>query len=210
MKTKQPSHKFPLNSKIDLMFRRQFQICSLALVAALICSNSAYAQFISHSNDSNTTTIGIGPMSSIVFFAEGTTNLPAVDSLDISVPVGSFFYGVVSPPPPVLNISGLGIFSGASTVFTAGPDAEASFSLPSGAFLTENSPIAEVFFDTSGLSDGDSIEYGITGSFFSGGTEFETVNVLTFFANVEAVPEPSSAGLLLALGSIAMMRRKRV
>ena len=148
-------------------------------------------------------------MSSIVFFAEGTTNLPAVDSLDISVPVGSFFYGV-SPPPPVLNISGLGIFSGASTVFTAGPDAEASFSLPSGAFLTENSPIAEVFFDTSGLSDGDSIEYGVTGSFFSGGTEFETVNVLTFFATVQSVPEPSSAGILFALGSIVMMRRKRV
>ena len=154
--------------------------------------------------------IGIGPNASFVLFAEGTTNLPAVDSLDIGVGTFSFFGGV-SPPPPVVNISGLGIFSGASTNFTPSNfGASASFSLPNGAFLTENSPIAEVFFDTSGLSDGDVIEYGVDGFFFSGGTEFETINGLTFFANVEAVPEPSSAGLLLALGSIAMMRRKRV
>ena len=217
---------FHLSPRATAMFKRQSTICSLALVAALICSASAYSQsvFIAPSSDLNNlnfTTIGIGPNSSIELFA--FSNSTAVDSLDLFVPVGSFF-GAVSPPPPVVNISGLGIFSGASTVFTpanlsATSDAGASFSLPNSAVLTDGAPIAEVFFDTTGLSGGDSIAFGFDNSiFFNAGEEVDANGVLTNFAFVEAVPEPngtavpepSSAALILALGSIVMMRRKRL
>lgn len=122
--------------------------------------------------------------------------------------------GGVANPPPVTNISGLGIFSGATASFTpaslsASSDAEGLLSIPNSVSLIDNAPVAEVFFDTTGLSDGDTFAYGVTGDFINGNERFETVNVLTFFATVEAVPEPSSAGLLLALGSFTMLRRKR-
>ena len=203
------------------MFRRQFKICSLALVVALFCTASAYAQsiFIAPSNNLNNlnlTTIGIGPNSSIELFA--FSDSVAVDSLDLFVPVVSV-YDAGSPPPPIVNISGLGVFSGASTVFTpatpANSRAGASFSIPNSTVLTDGAPIAEVFFDTTGLSGGDSITFGFDGTtFFNAGAEIDANSVLTNFAFVVAdpepsVPEPSSAGLLLALGSIGMMRRRR-
>jgi len=137
-------------------------------------------------------------------------------TLDFSLVVvpGDLSLGGVANPPPVVNISGLGIFSGASTVFTpaslsASSNAEASFSIPNSAALTNGAPIAEVFFDTTGLSNGDVFLYGPDATFFNAGAEFETASVLTFFGTVVAVPEPSSASFLLALGSIVLMRRKR-
>ncbi len=196
------------------MFGKQIRIYSLALLAALACSASAYCQspFLSHENGSNTTSIGIGPNSSILLFA--TANLPAVDSLDLSVGVLASDVGGnnILNPAPVQSISGLGIFSGATTVFTPasqGGDANALLSIPNSTTLTGNPLVAEIFFDTTGLSDGDTFAYGVTGDFLNGNERFETINVLTFFATATAVPEPSSAGVLLALGTIVMMRRKR-
>ena len=197
------------------MFRRQLGICVLALITTMICSSSAYSQnnFLSHANDSNLTTIGIGPNASVVLFA--SADLPNVDSLDVSIPLLSPYVGSnLSNPPPVVNISGLGIFSGATTVFTPIGQSNlngggAVLSLPDSTALTGISPVAEIFFDTSGLSDGDTFAYGVESAFFDGNQRFESVNVLTFFATAEAVPEPSSAGFLAVLGSIAMMRRRR-
>ena len=193
------------------MFRRQLRICSLALIAVLICSVSAYCQsaFLTNETGSNMTTIGIGPNSSIVLIAGG--DLLAVDGLDFGVNTLSTDG---NNAPQVVNISGLGIFSGASTVFTPAPspnsDATALLSIPNSTPFIDDAPVAEVFFDTSGLSDGDTFAYGITGDFLNDNERFETINVLTFLATVEAVPEPSSAGLLFALGSTLMMRRRRV
>ena len=199
------------------MFRRQLGICILALITTLICSSSAYSQnsALFHASDSNLTTIGIGPNASVVLFA--SADLPNVDSLDISIPLLSPYEGGtlnISNPPPVVNISGLGIFSEATTVFSPIGQSNlnggtAVLSLPDSTALTGTSPVAEIFFDTSGLSGGDTFAYGVESAFFDGNQRFESANVLTFFATAEAVPEPSSAGFLAVLGSIAMMRRRR-
>ena len=177
----------------------------------MICSSSAYSQnnFLS-TNDSNLTTIGIGPNASVVLFA--SADLPNVDSLDVSIPLLSPYVGSnLSNPPPVVNISGLGIFSEATTVFTpfGQSNAAALLSLPNSTALTGTSPVAEIFFDTSELSVDDFFIYSVESAFFDGNQRFQSANVETFFATAVAVPEPSSAGFLAVLGSIAMMRRRR-
>ena len=182
----------------------------------MICSSSAYSQnnFLS-TNDSNLTTIGIGPNASVVLFA--SADLPNVDSLDISIPLLSPYVGStlnISNPPPVVNISGLGSFSGATTVFTPIGQSNlngggAVLSLPDSTALTGTSPVAEIFFDTSELSVDDFFIYSVESAFFDGNQRFQSANVETFFATAVAVPEPSSAGFLAVLGSIAMMRRRR-
>ena len=186
------------------MFKKQLRVCSLALIAALTCSSSAYCQYnsLSTANGSSSATIGIGPNSSIVLFA--TAELPSVDSLDVSIQA--------SPnAPAVVNISGLGIFSEATTVFTpfGQSNAAALLSLPNSTALTGTSPVAEIFFDTSELSVDDFFIYSVESAFFDGNQRFQSANVETFFATAVAVPEPSSAGFLAVLGSIAMMRRRR-
>ena len=188
------------------MFKNQLRVCSFALITALICSSSAYCQYgpslsTASGFNSNRTAIGIGPNSSIVLFATGS--LPSVDSLDISIP---------SPfATPVVNISGLGIFSEATTVFTpfGQSNAAALLSLPNSTALTGSSPVAEIFFDTSELSVDDFFIYSVESAFFDGNQRFQSANVETFFATAVAVPESSSAGFLAVLGSIAMMRRRR-
>jgi len=202
------------------MSKGKYKIFSLALIATLICSASAYSQSLefTHSNGSNQSTLGVGQNESFLVFVEGAA-FPAVDSLELSIDVlDAGFFGTVTNPPAVVGVSGLGIFSGASTNFTpanvsASSQAEVVFSIPNSIVLADNTPVAEVFFDTTnGLSDGDVFAYGFNGDFVNNGTgeRFETASVLTFFGTIEQVPEPSSAALLLALGSVIMMRRKRV
>ena len=201
------------------MLRKQLRIYSLALFTVLICSTSAYCQSISltHSNSPNETTIGIGSNASIVLFSEGT-NLPAVDSLELSISPASLIqlFSDFVATPEITNISGLGIFEGATTSFTPfsplngfpnRSDAEAVFSIPSSTALVDNAPIAEIFFDTSELSEGNLFNYSISGVFLNGNERFEANNAFNFVATV--VPEPSSAAFMLALGSVAMLRRKR-
>ena len=80
------------------------------------------------------------------------------------------------------------------------------------AALNDNTPVAEAFFDTTGLSDGDTFIYSIDGASFIGVDQrYATTNAETFFATIDAnaVPEPSSAGFLLTVATTVMMRRKR-
>ena len=202
------------------MLRSQLRIFSLVLFTALFCSTSAYCQTVSltHSNFLNTTTIGIGSNASIVLFSESSSedsNLPAVDSLDFSITVLDVdFSGSSIVAPTVTNISGLGIFSGATASFTpanlsASSNAEGVLSIPNSTALIDNAPVAEIFFDTTGLSEGDTFLYGFSGDFVNGNERFETFSALTFFGTAVSVPEPSSAGFILALGGVAMLRRKR-
>ena len=184
---------------------------SFALVAMLICCSSAYSQTIL---SAPTQTIGIGPSESFLIFADSFAPETTVDSLDIFVDIPP----ALNPGgvPTVVNITGQGIFSGGSAVFTpATPSssAQGSFSIPVSTAPTVQAPIAEIFFDTTGFSVGDQILFGLfdntNGSTFSdAGEPLETAIQLTFTADI-AVPEPSSAGLLFALGCIGMIRRKR-
>ena len=194
------------------MFKK-LRIYSIAIVTLVFCS-SAYGQLFyggfTHSNGSNNSTLDIGPNVSFELFLEGG-ELPSVDALELSISLGSAL-------PPITNLSGLGIFSDATVSFTPTDfGGEALLSIPNAAALNDNTPVAEVFFDTTRLSDGDTFIYSIDGAFIDGVSfigvdqRYATTSVETFFATIDAnaVPEPSSAGFLLALATTVMMRRKR-
>ena len=194
------------------MFKK-LRIYSIAIVTLVFCS-SAYGQLFyggfTHSNGSNNSTLNIGPNVSFELFLEGG-ELPSVDALELSISLGSAL-------PTITNLSGLGIFSDATVSFTPTDfGGEALLSIPNAAVLNDNTPVAEVFFDTTGLSDGDTFIYSIDGAFIDGVSfigvdqRYATTSVETFFATIDAnaVPEPSSAGFLLALATTVMMRRKR-
>ena len=117
--------------------------------------------------------------------------------------------------PTVVGVSGLGVFSGSSSTFTpaalsGSSFAEASLSIPTSTQLSDGL-IVEIFFDTTGLLDGDQFLYGFTqnSTFSNAGVPIFTTSQPTFGATGQSVPEPSSSGILLALGTIAMVRRKR-
>ena len=198
------------------MFKK-LRIYSIALMTLVFCS-SAYGQLFyggfTHSKGSNNSTLGIGPNASFELFVE-FGELPSVDSLELSISLG---FNSAATLPPITNISGLGIFSDATVSFTPTDfGGEALLSIPNAAVLNDNTPVAEVFFDTTGLSDGDTFIYSIDGAFIDGVSfigvdqRYATTSVETFFATIDAnaVPEPSSAGFLLALATTVMMRRKR-
>lgn len=198
------------------MFKK-LRIYSIAIVTLVFCS-SAYGQLFyggfTHSNGSNNSTLDIGPNVSFELFLEGG-ELPSVDALELSISLG---FGSAATLPPITNLSGLGIFSDATVSFTPTDfGGEALLSIPNAAALNDNTPVAEVFFDTTGLSDGDTFIYSIDGAFIDGVSfigvdqRYATTSVETFFATIDAnaVPEPSSAGFLLALATTVMMRRKR-
>ena len=197
------------------MFRKRFQICSLALGIMVICSSSAYSQIadITLSDTQQFQTVGIGPNESFLVFAD-SLNGPSVDALNLFIPTPT----VTTPSsvtPTVVNVSGQGIFSGATTVFTpanvsGSSFAEGSLIIPVSAVPAQGAPIAEIFFDTTGLSNGDQFIFGFdqSSTFLNGDTVVSTTSQLTFTANV--VPEPSSVGILFAMGSLVMLRRKRV
>lgn len=194
---------------------KQLRIYSIAIVTLVFCS-SAYGQLFyggfTHSNGSNNSTLDIGPNVSFELFLEGG-ELPSVDALELSISLGS-----AATNPPITNLSGLGIFSDATVSFTPTDfGGEALLSIPNAAALNDNTPVAEVFFDTTRLSDGDTFIYSIDGAFIDGVSfigvdqRYATTSVETFLATIDAnaVPEPSSAGFLLALATTVMMRRKR-
>ena len=198
------------------MFKK-LRIYSIALMTLVFCS-SAYGQLFyggfTHSKGSNNSTLGIGPNASFELFVE-FGELPSVDSLELSISLG---FNSAATLPPITNISGLGIFSDATVSFTPTDfGGEALLSIPNAAVLNDNTPVAEVFFDTTGLSDGDTFIYSIDGAFIDGVSfigvdqRYATTSVETFLATIDAnaVPEPSSAGFLLALATTVMMRRKR-
>ena len=93
-----------------------------------------------------------------------------------------------------------------------------TFSIPTSAIPVTGDPIAEIFFDTTGVPDGASVIFGVNGNgpfpgvgntnFFNNGVAIDTFSALTLEFGVSA-PEPSSAGILLALGGVVAMRRKR-
>ena len=196
------------------MFKK-LRIYSIALMTLVFCS-SAYGQLFyggfTHSKGSNNSTLDVAPNASFELFLEGG-ELPSVDALELSISLGS-----AATLPPITNLSGLGIFSAATVSFTPTDfGGEALLSIPNAAALNDNTPVAEVFFDTTGLSDGDTFIYSIDGAFIDGVSfigvdqRYATTSVETFFATIDAnaVPEPSSAGFLLALATTVMMRRKR-
>ena len=192
------------------MFKK-LRIYSIALMTLVFCS-SAYGQLFyggfTHSKGSNNSTLGIGPNASFELFVE-FGELPSVDSLELSISLG---FNSAATLPPITNISGLGMFSDATVSFTPTDfGGEALLSIASAAVLNDNTPVAEVFFDTTGLSDGDTFIYSIDGAFIDVDQIYATTNFETFFATIDAnaVPEPSSAGFLLALATTVMMRRKR-
>ena len=194
------------------MFNTKFILSCLALFATLICSCDTYAQsdvFLT----GEIQTIGIGPNESFSILAESNTGTPVlVDGLVLFLDVLSI------PTAPVVNVNGDGIFSGASVVFTpadlsSSSLAEASISIPFGAAILDPAPIAEIFFDTTALSDGDEISFGFvdginTTTFLNADTPVET-NILLTFTAIVAVPEPSSAAIFLALGCAGIARRRR-
>jgi len=149
----------------NLMFK-QLRIYSIAIVTLVFCS-SAYGQLFyggfTHSNGSNNSTLDIGPNVSFELFLEGG-ELPSVDALELSISLGS-----AATNPPITNLSGLGIFSDATVSFTPTDfGGEALLSIPNAAALNDNTPVAEVFFDTTRLSDGDTFIYSIDGAFIDG------------------------------------------
>ena len=182
------------------MLKAKFRISSLALVAMLICSSNAYSQFIALGSN-GAQTIGIGPNESFVIF--GASVGGAAPFMPIDVDALDLFVDNTGPAN-IVNISGLGVFSGASTTFTpasisASSAAEASLLLPVvSAIPTSSSPIAEIFFDTSGLSIGDSVSFVLGGNapntiFTNAGATITTNFQASFTADVVGVPEPSSA-----------------
>ena len=202
------------------MLSTKFGIFSIAAIF-LICTNSLYSQV---GIDNTNQQVGIGPNEAITlvaldFFGGLGGNLPSVDALDIVfyAPQSLQFSGVATPP--VVNISGLGIFGGASTVFTpanlsASSAAEASLSILSSEALVEGAPVAEVILDTTGLSPGDTVIFGFNNatastSFFNDGVAVDTTFVLTNGFTV-SVPEPSTVTFMLTLGSVVLVRRMRV
>jgi len=218
------------------MFKTKLRISGLALVVILFCSSSVYSQFpdeifILESEDNITSPegfpnqIGIGPSESLLFSVSNPSNL-SVDTLNLVLNGFSLNSDVVR----LVGINGLGIFDGVSSADlseTVSPFGDStvtgSLSIASSAVAEGN--IAEFILDTTGVpsavqSSPDSVFDGVfevsfglnsnTGAttFLNDGAVVPTTNFLTLSFNV-AVPEPSSAGVLLALGSIVMMRRKR-
>ena len=185
----------------------------------LICSSSVYSQstvnfFVNEGNP----VLGIGPNESFVLFGSGD-GVTAVDTFNVEIFLGQAAPGAaLVAAPPVVNISGAGIFGGASSVFTpanvaAGSPAQATLSIPATTTVAIRTPIAEVFFDTTGFSDGDQFIFSANSSTFAnGGLVFVTAAAddPAFGTIASAVPEPSSGTLLLALASVAMIRRNRV
>jgi len=171
------------------MFKTKFQIFSLVLVVTLICSSSVYSQSLGNFFvNEGSPVLGIGPNESFVLFGSGD--------------------GVTAVA---------GIFGGASSVFTtanvaAGSLAQATLTIPTATTVAVGTPIAEVFFDTSGFSDGDQFIFSASSSTFAnGGLIFTTAAAddPAFGTISSSVPEPSSGTLLLALASVAMIRRNR-
>jgi len=186
------------------MFRTKSLISSLALMAILFCSSSAYSQLFINGA---TTTAGIGPSESVFLFSSGSSVVDAF-SFDVQFPAAN--------SPTVVNITaGQGPFSGGTNTFTpavplVGAADQASFSLPTSTTVSTG-VLAEIVFDTTNLSDGDTFTFFVPNPVASnGGVEVETAVQLQFDVTVQSIPEPSSATVLLALGSVFMMRRKRV
>ena len=198
------------------------QISSLALVALLTCTSNLDAQssiILVESAPSGTQTVGIGPSGSVSVFAD-VNGFASVDGLDLFIdvlPAGGALPGQSQSmiAPTVVGVSGLGVFSGSSSTFTpaalsGSSFAEASLSIPTSTQLSDGL-IAEISLDTTGLLDGDQFLFGFSqNTFFSNaGVPIDTGSQLTFVVTGQSVPEPSSSGILLALGTIVMVRRKR-
>ena len=206
-------------SRSTLMFKTTMQISSLALVALLTCASNLDAQFITLVDPlpNPTQTVGIGPSESVSVFANVSLGPIPVDGLDLVISVSPGFPGQSQSmiAPPVIGVTGLGVFSGSSSTFTpaalsGSSFAEASLSIPTSTQLSDGL-IAEISLDTTGLLDGDQFLFGFSqNTFFSNaGVPIDTGSQLTFVVTGQSVPEPSSSGILLALGTIAMVRRKR-
>ncbi len=208
------------------MFMKKSLTACFTLILALICCSHVDAQDIQievfgfpvDSSQPDRVPISSNATFRVVYgILDTTTNSPTtatVDQFDLLI----FESGAT---PPIHGVTGLGIFSNTTPVFTStdfpelfGTFNSFSFSLPTPVVLSDNDPsraIAEFSLDTSGLSDGDFVSFGLAASqFFIGDERINTTALLSFNFEAEAIPEPSSACVLLGLGCVAALRRKRV
>ena len=199
------------------MLRTNFGVFAFVIVL-LFSANSVYSQVVIASIPQE---VGIGPNESIVLSAgdlfDVLGDLPTVDGLDLVFNISGFLQDPGFIPPPVVNISGLGIFGEGAAVFTpaslsAGSAANASLSIPTSAALIEGAPVAEVFLDTTGLAPGivffEFDDQTANTTFLNAGVPVDTASFLTNGFRV-SVPEPSVAVFLVGLGAAVLVRRIR-
>lgn len=207
-----------------MIFKTKLLTSSMALVAMLICTSGVYSQVTLELDP----TIGVGSNESIFISTSGFADVDAL-ALTLVIGDGGTLLGGSTVDPDIVSIFGRGILEPGAvdsnpSVFAAVSTPQlniSSTSISGGAVPLDGLAIAEIFFDTSNLSPGDTFDVAFSAGagtaptlFFNAGAEvgtsFPDNFVVTVVGDSPAIPEPSSAVVLFALGSIGMMRRKRV
>lgn len=162
-------------------------------------------------------TVRVGPNESIILTAAG---IDPISNLDLVAVINAFD----GSGPEIQSFTGLGVFAGVTPAFPPGgnPPARATnltFTGPFTPVSIDGQDFVAIGFDTSALSVGDTFDLSL--SFNSIDTVFTNNQDPNPFVNalfpeafqitvVSNVPEPSSLALLLATGSLALLRRRKL
>jgi len=199
------------------MLMTKLKISSLALAVMLICSSSVYSQ-VTLTLDP---TISVGANESISLSTIGAADVDALN-LTLVVGDGGAILGGSDSSPEIVSVEGQGILAPSGTGLFAVESPQVTIttnSISGGPVALDGAPVAEIFFDTTALSPGDTFNLSFDAgpgtnptAFFAAGDLVETNFADNFVVTVvggAAVPEPSSAVILLALGGMGLIRRNR-
>lgn len=200
---------------------------TLAVIAIVLAASlhEANAQTPGGPIVTTSSTIGIGSNETIFLSVEDSLQR-AIDGISFVLVVndGGATLGGASTDPAIVNVSSAGLSTGSVTSFA---DVDGDVTTPTfpelavvGTFAGFNATLnntpdifAAVSFDTSGLSPGDTFDLNLTGpgniSLFSNVGTTINLDFATPFV-ITAIPEPSSAALLVSFGALALLRRKRI
>lgn len=208
------------------MSYRFLKLC-VALLATLSLTLEANAQI----NVDLTPTVGIGASETLTFTASGPNSVAGLNFF-LVIEDGGAAIGGAATDPPIVSFTPTGFFGASTPAFaTSAPLAtNGAFTLPTGVTAIPGAapaPFAFLDVDTSSLSVGSTFAVSLAGALPAGSFNSEFLDlsgnpVATTFEGgqpfivtvvgedaVAAVPEPSSAAVLIAIGSLVAMRRKR-
>jgi len=191
----------------------------VALVAMLSSTCELQAQ-IGITFDS---TVAVGSAETLTFSASGPDAVSSFD-FDLVIEDGGAIAGGTDTDPSIVSFASTGFLSAASPALsTDTPLAiNGNITLATGASVAPGAapnPFALLTLDTSSLSVGDTFTVALAGAGFDTNfldvdsnvveTNFSPFVVEVVGAESPSIPEPSSIAVLIALGGVSLMRRKR-